>query len=166
MSSFKGNLVWLAGTVDRNQPHRGLASCGPIAQGTPPALGLLSSAIVPPPQGESSTEKLGTEPPNVLSSHFKAYRLCSFFFLWFWIRGRTKEWPVAGGCTAKYSPIFFSGTSLYFNLNSGCALGGTFSFLLPGDYLAGNPGGPVSVKLSFGWNTLRTTIVYTGVICC
>eukprot|EP00667_Euglena_gracilis_P003601 EG_transcript_3607 len=67
-----------------------------------------------------------------------------------------------GGCTATRSPFFFTDTALTFSLSPGCTLGGTFSFLLPGEYLASNPGGPMAVKLTFGWTTLRTTVVYAG----
>eukprot|EP00667_Euglena_gracilis_P009273 EG_transcript_9417 len=64
-----------------------------------------------------------------------------------------------GGCEAAVSSALR--TTLMLSLAKGCGLGGTFSFTLPGAYLAANPGGNVSVLFSIGASSLRTVIAYT-----
>lgn len=71
------------------------------------------------------------------------------------------QWPGAAGCNATASSTLTS--TLMFTLAGGCGYGGTFSFRVPGDYLAANPTGNVSVLLSIGVNSLRTVILYTSV---
>lgn len=71
--------------------------------------------------------------------------------------------PDTAGCSASATSTLT--TALYFTLASDCGYGGTFSFQVPGDYLAPNPTGDVSVTLSIGVNTLKTVITFIGPNC-
>eukprot|EP00667_Euglena_gracilis_P025844 EG_transcript_30602 len=63
---------------------------------------------------------------------------------------------IVAGCTATCTSTLTS--SLYFSLPSSCSYSGTFSFVLPGAYLAVNPSGTVRVTLSLGDDMMRVNI--------
>eukprot|EP00667_Euglena_gracilis_P006915 EG_transcript_6975 len=64
------------------------------------------------------------------------------------------------GCHA--APMYCFATTLMLLLPPACGLGGTFSFAVPADYLAANPGGSVAVMFSIGASQLRTVVAYTA----
>eukprot|EP00667_Euglena_gracilis_P007640 EG_transcript_7717 len=66
---------------------------------------------------------------------------------------------LVGGCSANATAT--SRTMLIY-LPDDCALGSTFSFIVPVTFLAGNPTGNVSVHFSFGSNSLDTMLSFSG----
>lgn len=69
--------------------------------------------------------------------------------------------PGGGACRCTVPEI--TSTTMMVWLPNDCGLGTAVLFTVPAAYLGANPEGEVSVMLTAGTNSLRTTIAYTRV---
>lgn len=141
--------------------HHANGRLSPRAAGppSPPPSPRRCISCWPAARAERESLNLGggvSDPPRPHSSYVK---VCVFFCVSVpkgFLTRRCSWWCVIPPPTLSHSPA------------SSCAYGGTFWFVLPGDYLDVNPAGSVEITLSLGYKTLKTTIVFVGVLwfCC